>query len=242
MQTLQKIQDCKKGRRCNRTLSCSFCGLGWQKGKFKGFMQCFTKLHLSSDTRLTYIVISSNKLGTLREKSEKIFELLEEMKELKKRAKLPLFFGRLEFSFGKKSLGFNPHLNLLIWGDDSIFKELSHKLNLRFWSKKKTNDKKTVKSIVWYMLKFNNIGIEEGEAVRKILDTKRTIVNSREFKSKNLNYIDDFIDIDFSFMGTYPIRSKKEIDLMAQHKIKLKKLREELKTDMLKANNQMWNN
>ena len=241
MQILQKIQNCKKGRRCNRPLSCSFCGEGWQKGKFKGFIDCFNKLHLSNDTRLTFIVITSNKFGTLREKSERIFKLLEEIKELKKRGKLPLFFGRLEFSFGKKSLGFNPHLNLLVWGDYSLFKELSHELDLRFWSEKKTNNEETVKSIVYYMLKFNNIGIEKGEAVRKILDKKRTIVNSREFQFKNVNYIDEYIDIDFSFMGVYPIRSKKEIYLKAQHKKELKKLREKLKLDISKANDEMWN-
>jgi hypothetical protein len=245
MQSLNKIVHCKKGRRCNRPLSCPTCGSNWQRGKFKGFSQCLDNLdevHSLSNTPLTYIVITPNRFGTLGEKSKVIFELLEKMKELKKRKKLPLFFGRLEFSIKNISLGFNPHLNLIVWGDYSIFKKLSHELNLRFWFRKKTNDMETVQSIAWYMLKFNKIGIEEGEAVRKLLDKKRTISNSREFAFKDFNYINEYIDIDFSFMGVYSIKSKEEIRLEKEHRETLKKLRIKLEKKKKKAHNQMWNN
>jgi len=236
---LKKIKHCKKGRRCHYVLSCPTCGSHWHKRKFKAFAQCFDEVTFLSETPLTYIVISSNKLGTLREKSKILFELLEKIRELKKRGKLPIFFGRLEFSFNE-SLGFNPHLNLIVWGDYSMFKNLSHELNLRFWYKKKTNDNKTAKSIAWYMLKFNNIGIEEGEAVRKVLNRQRTIIHSKEFTYKEPDYIDDIID--FSFMGTYPIKSKEQIRLEKEHRFTLKKQRIELKEKIKTANAKMWSN
>lgn len=238
-----KILQCRKNRRCNRPLSCPHCGEGWRKAKFKGFCQCletFDKLKQTSDTSLTYIVIKSNKFGTLREKLNNLFVFLDEVKELKKRGKLPSFFGRLEISFKRDKLGFNPHLNLLVWGDYSIFQILANSLGLNFWHKNKSNDTKTIKSIVWYMLKFNNIGIEKGEAVRKALNKKRTIVNSSDFTFKTINYVDEYIDIDFSFMGVYPIRSKKEINLRVKHNKNLKGLREELKREISRANKEMF--
>ena len=92
---MQKILQCRKNRRCNKTLSCPHCGEGWRKAKFKGFCQCLESLdevQLSSDTSLTYVVIKSNKLGTLKEKLNDILLLLDEIKELKKRGKLPHYF------------------------------------------------------------------------------------------------------------------------------------------------------
>jgi len=243
MQNLQKILKCRKNWRCNRPLSCPNCGNSWRKAKFKGFSQCLDNLDevsLSKETVLTYIVITSNKLGTLKEKLQDMFTLLNEVKKLKKKGKLPIFFGRLEFSFKKDSLGFNPHLNLLVWGDYSIFENLSNELGLNFWKKEKTNNKETAKSIAWYMLKFNSIGIEKGEAVRKALNKKRTIVNSKEFTFKSINYIDEYIDIDFSFMGVYPIRSEKEILLRAEHKKTLKKLRVTLNAEIETANKELF--
>jgi len=243
MRNLQKILQCRKDWRCNRPLSCEHCGKSWQRAKFKGFTQCLESLDeviLSRETILTYIVIKSNKLGTLKEKLNDMVSLLDEVKELKKRGKLPIFFSRLEFSFKKESLGFNPHLNLLVWGDYSIFERLAHSLGLTFWKRKKVNNKKTAKSIAWYMLKFNSIGIEKGEAVRKALNKKRTIINSKEFAFKSINYIDEYIDIDFSFMGIYPIRSKREILLRAEHKKNLKELRTQLKLEISKANQELF--
>lgn len=240
---MQKILQCRKNRRCNRTLSCSYCGSGWQRGKFKGFVQCLETLHEEQnqkDIPLTYIVIKSNKLGSLKDKLNDMTNLTEELKELKKRGKLAVFFSRLEISFSKGNLGFNPHLNILAWGDCSYFKNVSDKLGLSFWSQKKTNDKKTAKSVAWYMLKFNQIGIEKGEAVRKALNKKRTIFASREFNFKSINYIDEFIDIDFSFLGIYPIRSKKDILLRAEHKKTLLKLRCKLKEEIAEANREFF--
>ena len=243
MNNLKKILNCRENWRCNRPLSCSYCGSGWQRGKFKGFVQCLNTLHKEDNQKeipLTYIVIKSNKLGTLKDKLDEVITLVESLKELKKRGKLPIFFSRLEFSFSKGNLGFNPHLNLLVWGDYLPFRNISNELGLNFWHQKKTNDKKTAKSIAWYMLKFNKIGIEEGEAVRKALNRKRTIFSSKEFNFKSINYIDEFIDIDFSFLGVYPIRSKKELELRAEHKKKLQKLRRELKADIEQANKELF--
>ena len=214
MKNTQKVKNCREGRRCSRPLSCRFCGEGWQRAKFKGFTQCLDNLDevtLLSDTALTYIIIRSKKMGTLREKLKELLILMNEIKELKKRGKLGVFFGRLEVDYTKGRLGFNPHLNLLVWGDSSVFKSLAKSLSLVFWSRKKDNDKKTAKSIAWYALKFNPIGIEKGEAVRVALEKKRTVIHSREFNFKTISYIDEIIDMDFSFLGVYPIRSKKGI-------------------------------
>jgi len=243
MRNLEKILNCRKHWRCNRFLSCSFCGKSWQRKKFKGFTQCLDTIQttiIQPNTPMTQIVIRSNKLGTLADKFKEISLLLEELRELKKRGKLGVFYGRVEFSFSKGSLGFNPHLNLLVWGDYSIFKNTSDKLNLNFWSCKKCNDKNTAKSISWYMLKFNDIGIEKGEAVRKILNKKQTTINSKEFTFKNIDYIDEVINIDFSFMGVFPLRSKKEIELRAEHKQTLRELRSILNAEISKAYADMY--
>ena len=243
MNSLKKILNCREKWRCNRSLSCSYCGSSWQRGKFKGFIQSLNTLHQEQnqkDISLTYIVIRSNNLGSLKEKLHNISTLTEKLKELKKRGKLGVFFGRLEVSFSKVNLGFNPHLNLLVWGDVSPFKKVSHELNLNFWSQNKTNDKDTALSIAWYMLKFNNIGIEKGEAVRKALNRKRTILNSTEFNFKSINYIDEYIDIDFSFLVVKPIRSKKEILLRSEHKKTLQELRRKLKAEIAQANKELW--
>ncbi|MBU1666939.1 hypothetical protein KKC13_00850 [bacterium] len=200
-------------------------------------METFDKVKQSSDTILTYIVIKSNKFGTLREKLNDLIILLDEVKELKKRGKLPSFFGRLEISFKRDKLGFNPHLNLLVWGDYSIFQNLANSLGLNFWHKNKNNDTNTIKSIVWYMLKFNSIGIEKGETVKKALNKKRTIINSSDFSFKTINYTDEYIDIDFSPMCVYPIRSSTEVLLRSEHKKTLQFLRKKLKLKIDKANN-----
>ena len=243
MNSLKKILNCRERWRCNRPLSCSYCGSGWQRGKFKGFIQCLDTFHKEQnqkDVSLVYIVIKSKKLGSLKEKLDEVLTLIEKLKELKKRGKLGVFFGRLEFAFSKRNWGFNPPLNLLVWGDGSLFKNTSDELDLSFWSQKKINDKKTAKSIAWYMLKYNNIGTEKGEAVRKALNKKRTIFSSREFNFKSINYIDEFIDIDFSFLGVYPIRSKTEIELRDEHKKTLQGLRSKLKAEIAKANEELF--
>jgi len=232
MQKIKKILNCKEKWRCSSPLSCATCGANWQRGKFKAFTSSLELFEIDSNVILSYIVIKSNKMGSLRTKITDLFLLLNKIKELKKRDKLPDFFGRLEISFSKGSLGFNPHLNLLVWGDYRPFETVSSELGLFFWRRQKNNDEKTIKSIVWYMLKYNNVGIENGEAIRKVLGMRRTIITSKNLTLKTINYIDEIIDIDFSFMGTFPIRSKEEIALRAKHKDVLKALRAELKTNI----------
>jgi len=221
MKNLKKIIECRKGKRCNSPLSCKFCGEFWQRAKFKAFTESVGKV-VNDNESLTYVVVKCNYICTLRQGLDKIFSLLDDLRELKKRGKLPAIFSRLEVSFGKKSLGFNPHLNLLIWNDYTIVKELALKHDLNFWYRTKENSVDVAKSIAWYMLKYNNIGIERGEAVRIALNKRSTMFYTKEFNHKALDYIDEFIDIDFSFLGVYPIRTKAEIELR-------KKIREERK-------------
>lgn len=223
---MKKIIECRIGRRCNRPLSCETCGENWQKGKFKGFCQCFDTLQTEPSQEVSFITIGTKKIGSLEIKLYDLFYFIDEVKELKKRGKLGLFFGRLEVSFKKEKLGFYPHFHFLVWGDCSEFKTLSDKLDLKFHKTKAKN----IKNSAWYMLKFNSIGIEKGEAVRKALNKKRTILHSKEFNFKTINYIDEIINIDFSFLGVKPIRCKEEVRLRAEHKKNLREQRALLNT------------
>ena len=221
MKTLKRIIECREGRRCNSPLSCKHCGESWQKAKFKAFANCLPDVISGSDI-ITYLVIKPSAFLTLGDGIAKMFEYIDDLREAKKRGRMPVMYSRLEVSFGKKSLGFNPHLNILSFGDTALFEELAESHGLSVWKRSKPADTETALSIVWYMLKFNNIGIEKGEAVRIALNRRTQLLHSKEFNHKTINYIDEFIDIDFSFMGVYPIRTKEEIELR-------KKLKEERK-------------
>jgi len=209
---MKKILECRKGRRCNRPLSCKHCAENWQRGKFKGFCQCLETLQQEAPQQVFFITIGTKKIGNLKIKLTDMFQFIEEVKELKKRGKLGIFYSRLEVSLNE--LGLYPHFHFLVWGDCPTLKTLSADLDLKFHKTKVKN----IKNSAWYMLKFNSIGIEKGEAVRKALNKKRTILHSKEFNFKTISYIDEIIDIDFSFMGVYPIRSKEEIFLREQRR------------------------
>ena len=223
MENTKKVLNCREGRRCSRPLSCRFCGEGWQKGNFKGFDQCFKTLQELQGDEVFFITIGTKKIGDLDIKLNDTFKFIEEVKELKKRGKLGVFFGRLEVSFDK--LGFYPHFHFLVWGDYSTFKNVSAKLNFKFHKQKAKN----IKNSAWYMLKFNSIGIEKGEAVRKALSKKRTIIRSKEFNFQTISYTDEYICIDFSFMGVYPIRGKEEILLREERRISTKEWNAKIK-------------
>lgn len=223
---LKKILECRKFKRCNSPLSCSFCGESWRRGKFKQFVNTYK---VADNDSITYLVIKSNSLNTLGQGIQDVYALIEELKELKKRGKISDFYSRFEVSFSKNTLGFNPHLNILFFGDIGGIKAMAKEHNLSVWSCKKKNDENTVKSIIWYMLKYNKIGQEEGEAVKKALDRRRTILHTKRFNHKNINYLDDFLDLDFSFLGVYPIRSKAELKLREEIKNEKKKLNLKLK-------------
>jgi len=214
MRNLKKALHCRPRFRCGLHYSCEYCGIGWRIRHLNGFMHCLETLHESQpqhDIPMYYVVIGSNKFGTLDCKLSDFTLLLKEVSNLKKRGKLGVFFGRLEVSFKSAKWGLYPHLNLLVWGDYSKFETLAKTLGLTFWYNKKKNNLDTAKNIAYYMLKFNPIGIERGEAVRKAHNGRTTIIRSREFNFKSSDYTDEIIHTDFSFFGVYPIRSKKGI-------------------------------
>jgi len=210
MQNLKRIIECREGRRCNSPLSCKHCGESWRRAKFKGFAECLPSVLEDTDI-ITYLVVKPWEFLSLRAGIERMFKYLDDLREEKKRGRLPVMFSRLEVSFGKKNLGFNPHLNIICFDDPSRLIDLADSHGLKVWHRQKDHNKDTALSIAWYMLKFNNIGIEKGEAVRKALNRRTQLLHSKEFNHKTINYIDEYIDLDFSFMGVYPIRSKEEI-------------------------------
>ena len=228
MQNLKRVIECREGKRCNSPLCCSKCGKSWQRGKFKAFANCLPSV-IEASNILTYIVIRSNELNTLGQGISELMGFMDDLRESKKRGRLATSFSRLEVSFGKKNLGFNPHLNMLVWGDISDIERLSKVHNLKFWKKSKENSSTVAMSIAWYMLKHNNIGIEKGEAVRISLKKRTTLLHTKEFNHKTINYIDEFIDIDFSFMGIYSVRSKAEIELRNSIREAKAKLNQSLK-------------
>ena len=228
MQNLKRVIECREGRRCNSPLVCKTCGESWKKGMFKSFCNCLSSV-VEDNSILTYLVIKPNELLTLGDGIKSMMLFMDSLRELKKRNKLSTSFSRLEVSFGKKSLGYNPHLNMLVWGDTKAIINIALEHGLKPWHKRKENTVDTAKSIAWYMLKFNSIGIEKGEAVRVALNRRTQLLHTREFNHKKISYIDEFIDIDFSFMGTYPIRSKEEIKIRDYIKEERKKLNDKLK-------------
>ena len=148
---MKKILECRKGRRCNRPLSCKHCAENWQRGKFKGFCQCLETLQQEAPQQVFFITIGTKKIGNLKIKLTDMFQFIEEVKELKKRGKLGIFYGRLEVSFNE--LGLYPHFHFLVWGDCPTLKTLSADLDLKFRKRKAKNIK----------------NIEKGEAVITIL-------------------------------------------------------------------------
>jgi len=213
-------------------LSCRSCGESWRRGKFKQFVNTYNTLPTDI---ISYLVITSNSLNTLEKGIKDIYSLVNDIRELKKRDKISDFFLKVEISFGRKSLGYNPHINILFFGDIGTIKTLAENHNLTVWSRLKDNNEQTVKSIIWYMLKYNNLGIEKGEAVRIALRKRTTLMHSKRFNHKTISYVDEYIDLDFGWMGVYPIRSKAEIALRSEIRddraVLSKKLRDFIKLD-----------
>ena len=215
--------SCDKFRRCKSFFTCSVCGGHLQKKRFKNFTNVYNK---SDNDIITYIVIKPSKNKILSDSLNDILDLLNDIRKLKKNGKIGDFYSRLEVSFSK-NLGFNPHLNILSFGDFKEIKTLLDNYDLSFWHRKKDNNKDTVLSIIWYMLKFNSIGIEQGKAVKTALNRKRVILYSNRFTPLKDNCDSAFIDTDFSFLGIKPIRSKQEV-------LFRKKIKEERKKTNLK--------
>jgi len=214
MKNLIRIKNCREERRCGNIYACKTCGTIYQKRKFLEHIN-----NISVDFKsLTYIVLKSNGFGSLQDKIEPLFKYLNEIRLLRKRKKLSgEYFARLEVSFSKFYCGFNPHLNIVALDCAAdTFLSLARKHNLIIYNRQKKPDTDTLKSICWYILKYNPIGIERGEAVRKAIKKRNTILYSNAFKQKN--YCDELTQIDFSFLGVYQIRSKEEIALREERK------------------------
>jgi len=221
---LNQILNCRKNFRCHAPLSCKTCGETWQKAKFKGFCSSFK---FSNKDSITFLVIKPDYLNSLTVGVSLMFGFINELRDLKKRGKICDFYSRLEVSFGKQYLGFNPHLNIVCFGDTKSIEEAVKTHGLGIYKRKKENDINVVKSLLWYILKYNPLGVEKGEAVRKAFDKKSSVLHSKRFNSKS--YIDEIIDIDFSFMGVYPIRTKEELIFRAKIKDERAKINKKFK-------------
>jgi hypothetical protein len=227
---LKRVLHCKPSNRCKNRFACKYCAEIWQKQNFLKFcngLDRFTKSDFNSNKSITYFVIKAYEILNLNDGLEECYLFLKELRELKKRDNLSPFWLNLEVSFGKKSLGFNPHINLIYFGNKEDIESIAMNFKLKCWSAKKDNNINTIKSIAWYSLKFNNIGLEKGEAVRLALNKRKTTMHTKHFNSSN--YLEDIRYIDFGFLGVYPIRTKKEVYYRKKYKEELKKLREKYK-------------
>lgn len=218
---------CEIGKRCRKHLSCRDCGESWQRKEFKRF--CEGSKNLTRNEILTYLVIKPVQIIGLHRGIGIIYGVIEELREEVKRQRLTgAFFGRLEVSFSQQ-YGFNPHLNLLAYGNIVPFLEIFMRHDVKVWRRVKENNMQTAYSIVWYMLKYNPIGYDKGELVRKILNRRQTVINSRHFNGLDLPEEVTAGDIDFRFMGTCKIRYREEIEARREHAAKLRKERAALR-------------
>lgn len=200
---------CEVGKRCRKHLTCSDCGKSWQRKEFKTFCDG-TKI--PPNGILTYFVIKTQKRGNLFFSLDEIYKVIDDIREAVKRSRISgTFFGRLEVSFSQ-SMGFNPHLNLITFGDVTPFLEIFMRYNLSVYRRIKENDINVARSIVWYMCKFNPLGFEKGEIVRNALNKRQTIVSSRNFKNLGVGDVSP-ADIDYSFLKPCPIRYREEVEI-----------------------------
>ena len=222
MRTIQRILHCRKDKRCGYFLSCKHCGEAWRRRKFCEYCDALPKvLHRlrskNDNPIITYIVIRSNQLLNLKDSMEQIYKFIDYLREEKKRGRLPISYGRLEVSFSKSVLGFNPHLNLIAFENADFFK-VAEKYWLKIWYQNKEFSEDVAKSIAWYILKFNNLGIEKGEAVRRAINKRNTIIYSKDFTPTKRDYIEDFLYMDFSFLGIERVRTPEELELRDRYR------------------------
>ncbi len=215
---------CEIGRRCRKHLTCPDCARSWQRKEFKTFCEG-TKIQ--PDGILTYFVIKTQRRGNLFYSVDELYKVVDDIREAVKRSRISsVFFGRLEVSFSQ-SMGFNPHLNLITFGDVTPFLEILMRYNLSVYRRIKENDKNVSRSIVWYMCKHNNLGYEKGEIVRTILNKRQTIVSSRHFKNLNIGDV-SATDVDYSFLKPCPIRYREEVELRSNYASQRRREREAL--------------
>lgn len=200
---------CEVGKRCRKHLTCPDCARSWQRKEFKTFCEG-TKIQ--PDGILTYFVIKTQRRGNLFYSVDELYKVIDDIREAVKRSRITsVFYGRLEVSFSQ-TMGFNPHLNLITFGDVTPFLVILMRYNLSVYRRIKENDKNVARSIVWYMCKFNNLGYEKGEIVRTVLNKRQTIVNSRHFKGLSVGDV-SATEVDYSFLKPCPIRYREEIEL-----------------------------
>ncbi len=230
---LLKILNCNEERRCRAHLSCKYCGEIWRKQRFKNFCDVFDSISL--DGEAYYLIFKAEIIANLVEKLEKMYNFINDIRLLKKRNKLDfIYYGRLEVSFKKEKLGFFPHLNMVVFnGCYDILLQLARQHRLKVWRRRIKGGKNGVKNVVWYFLKFNNIGVERGEAVRIALNKRETIIYSKHFTKKDVN-MQELAELDFRFLGVCRIRTKEEIELRKQIREERRKINKKFKEELEK--------
>ena len=217
---------CEVGRRCKKHLTCPDCAKSWQRREFKTFCEG-TKI--PPNGILTYVVIKTQRRANFFSSLEEVYRVIDDIRESVKRSRIRgVFFGRLEISFSQ-SMGFNPHLNLITFGDVAPFLEIFMRYNLSVYRRQKENTQNVARSIVWYMLKFNYLRYEKGEIVRNALNKRQTIVSSRHFKGLGVGDV-SASEVDYSFLKPCPIRYKEEVELRSVYASKRREERAQLIT------------
>lgn len=210
---------CRDDRRCKKHLYCLKCGEIWRSNNFRRFA---TSYKYDTNDSITYLVISFAGLVNLSTKLDNLFQFIAELRELKKRGRVKDFYLRIEVSHSEK-LGYHPHVNIVTFGDSQVVKNLARAMGLKIWSRNKKNSKNTILSLLWYILKYNSIGYENGRILVHFLNKRRTILHSYRFDCK-----DTIVQQDYLFMGTYKVRDEEEVDFRHQIKVKRQRLSKKL--------------
>lgn len=216
------MPNCSVGFRCQNVFTCKVCGGHLQEKRFKSFVNSYV---YRDDDIITYAVLKSNTIKNLEDGLEDCFTFLDHLRALKKHNKICDFYSRLEVSFSNNFLGFNPHINIIFFGNFDVIFALAKKSNLTIWKQKKDNKKEVVLSLVWYILKFNNI--PNTPTVKLAINKKRVVLHSQRFNKKTEKTSE--LTKNFYENITFPIRSKKEVLYRKYIKEERRKLSKKLK-------------
>ena len=228
----KRLLRCKEGNRCHLIHCCEDCASNYQKHKF---VMHTKELKNSQREKFFYCVIGSKYISTLNNNINEIKEFMRSFSALSSRKrgifKSCDFFMRLEVSF-KPKIGFYPHLNIMFFNVDksSIESELynildKHNLKIRIFSK--DNNINTIKSILWYILKYNKMDWRKAMAVQIATKGLQEIRYSKMFKYTDIDKLDDeiFPILDMSFLMPMNVRTRKEVSIRASYSNKIKKIR-----------------
>lgn len=236
---LNRLLKCKKSSRCGLIHVCNQCADNYQKKKFAMHTK---ELDYTKFDNFFYVVVGSKTITTLRENLEEIKSFLVEFSARKNRKrgifKTAEFFIRLEVSF-RAGLGFYPHINIMFFNVDKSALEtelynLCVNNSLKYRSFSKDNNENTIKSVLWYILKFNKMEWKKMLAVQVATKGFQEIRYSSAFKYTDLNKFDDEIlpIIDMSFIKPKRIRSSSEVSIYKKIKDEQKKLNEKKKNSL----------